>query len=170
MDLDLAQNQLAPQLDVVLQVGRDIGDPDRDRTLPGTAFTSGVEFSMPLFMRTARGEVAAARADLREKASELRLAEDTIRTEVGNARSRLQAAEERTSVSARVVQTSEALADGERRRLTSGAGTLLQVNIREQNAAAGAYRYVSALAEAHIANFEWQTLSEICHGLGTMDH
>ena len=170
VDLDLAQNRLAPQLDIVLEVAHDIGDPDRDRTLDGTVFTAGVEFSMPLFMRTARGEVAAAREALREKASELRLAEDRLQMAVGNARSRLSAAIERTSVSARVVQTSEGLADGERRRLESGAGTLLQVNIREQNAAAGAYRYVSALAEAHIADFEWRALYEVCSSFSSTDH
>ncbi len=159
---NLADNQVAPDADLTLQVSRDLGE-DRDNVaLPGTVLSAQLTMDFPLLLRESRGQRAAEVAKLRQRKAELEWAEDQVRALLQNARSRLRAAVGRVAAAGALVETSEALAAAERRRLEWGAGTLLAVNLREQFAADGAYRYIGALAEARDAHFFWSLLHTIC--------
>ena len=155
VDVDLAENQVAPDVRAMFGVSRDIGDPDRDVTLPGTVVELGLRLSLPVLLRTSRGEASAARAALREKEAELRWLEDQLVASVHNAKSALDASLERVEMTSQLVSVSEAVAGGERQRFDAGASTLLAVNLREQAAADAARRYIDAVAAADIARFQW---------------
>ena len=162
LELGLAENQVAPEARAYFQMSRDLGDPDRNVTLPGTVWEGGLRLSFPLLLRTDRGKAQMARAKLEERRAELLWGEDLLRSELQNAQSRLQAAVDRVKVLERLVAATEALAVGERQRNDAGASTLLVVNLREQAAADAANRYLAALAEAHAARAEWRAWTIQC--------
>jgi outer membrane protein TolC len=153
VERSLAQNRVAPKLDVFGEVSRDMGDaPEALRpTLEPTVLEVGVLFSMPLWLRSARGKLAAAQAKLRAMEQKRIFAEEKVVAEVRDARSMLQAAHERVGLSRGAADAALQVASGERERFTLGATTVLFVNLREQTAADAQMALIDAEAEVHIA-------------------
>lgn len=158
---ELADNQVAPDLRASLKLSRDLGDPDRNVTLPGTVLQAGLKFSMPALLRKSRGEAAALAASLERKRAELTWLEDQLRAAVRAARVDIDAAEASVRVAHDLAETSTTLAAGERKRFEAGSSTLLAVNLREQAAADAAQHYFTALAQLQALHFEWRTLTEL---------
>lgn len=161
IDRELADNRVAPELNARAQVSRDLGPVGSDLTLPGTIFDAGVTFSIPLLLRSARGQEGIAEARMREKQQELTWLEDRTRADLLDAASRLRAAVERAQAIRDLVGVSEQLAAGERRRFDLGEGQLLFVNLREQSAADAGMRYADLAAAARLAEYEWRQVSGV---------
>lgn len=160
---ELAANQLLPRLDAFAEVSRDFGDRDDALapTLRPTVLEVGAVFSLPLWLRKARGKQRAAEAKLRALSEKARFAEDKILAEVRDAFSQLDAAEQRAELAGRTAELALAVAAGERERFELGATTVLFVNLREQSAADAEMALIDALAELGFSAVRvWTTLGE----------
>ncbi len=151
---DLAQQRRQPRLDALAEVSRDLGQGDS--SLPGTVLELGVQLSVPLALRDARGQHAASEAQLAVEREQLRLAEDEVRAELSDIASAYQAALERHALLSRLEQNAEQLAAAERRQLELGATSLLFVNLREQGVAEASLARVQAVRALWEQALRWQ--------------
>jgi outer membrane protein TolC len=153
VDRTLADNRVLPKLDVFGVASRDFGyaPPALEPTLAPTVVEVGVSFSMPLWLRRARGRLAAAEAKLRALEQRRAFARDKAVAEVRDAFSLLQAARERAELARRAAEAALKVAEGERERFGLGATTVLFVNLREQAAADAEIALIDSLADAQTA-------------------
>lgn len=151
---DLASQRRQPRLDAVAEVSRDVGEGDP--SLTGTVLELGVQLSVPLLLRDARGQLAASEAQLVVEQQQLRLAEDELRAELSDIASAFQAALDRHALLERLAQTSEQLAAAERRQLELGATTQLFVNLREQGVAEATLALVQAARALWEQALRWE--------------
>ena len=161
--IDLAENQRAPELNAEAFVARDVG-AGLDRLRP-TEFGAGLRFEMPLLLRSARGKLAAARADAKLLQARERGLRDRVVTEVRAARLDLRIAAQQVDLARQQVGAARALADAERERLAQGASDLVVVNLRELAVADAARLLVEARAAHHKAHVDY--LAVIGTGLRT---
>ncbi|MDH3652785.1 MAG: TolC family protein [Myxococcales bacterium] len=165
----LSRNEVSPELNAVVAYSRDLGDltnTDLDFTLPGNVFEVGVKLSMPLLLRKERGSAGVARADVADKAAQVRLVSDQLRARTLDAASAVEAAQRRAELTDDVVDTAAELAEGERRRFEVGSSNLVFVNLREQQAAMAQMRYIEAVAQAEIERTRWETTTRVrCGGV-----
>lgn len=148
----LDENALKPKLNLELGLARDIGaiaegGPSRE----GTDTVFGLEFSMPLQRRAAKGKLQQSRAKLEEQRQEQRQLQDSIEIELRNIVLELNAARELAELARLEVSQAQALRDAERQRFESGASDFFLVNLREQATADAQRRHLYALLEARIA-------------------
>lgn len=143
--LELERNRLLPSLRLFAEAGQDFGDQGlggRSRD-PFEAMV-GFTFSMPLQNRAAKGQVAAAEANINALEWRRRQSEEQIIAEVAQLSTNLTAAE-RLAVLARDEEVqAEKLASGERRLFQAGASDFFLVNLREDAAANAAIRRLDA--------------------------
>ncbi|MEZ4329687.1 MAG: TolC family protein [Polyangiales bacterium] len=150
---DLAQARRLPRLDAQAQLSRDFGEGAT--SLPGTVFELGLQLSVPLALREARGQLAAAEARVTAAEQELRLMEDELRAELGDIESAYRAAHERHALLARLSETTARLAEAERRRFELGATSLLVVNMREQAVGDAAMSLLQAVRALWDQSVRW---------------
>lgn len=155
VQIELADNQVAPRVDVSAQAVQDIGGGMPDELsyeiLARPVVETWVLVSMPLQLREARGRADAARADLGALEEDVRLTRDRIALEVRDALSALGAALESLALAQEMLDVAERVAVGERARFEAGATSLLIVNLREAAFAAAESTVVDARAEAQRA-------------------
>jgi len=146
---DLAGNRTRPRLDAFAEVSRDFGEATTalESTLRPTVLEVGATFSLPLWLRKARGKLRSAEAKLRALEEQARFAQDKVQVEVRDAWSQLDAARERAELSGRTAELALQVAAGERERFELGATTVLFVNLREQSAADAQMALFDAAAE-----------------------
>lgn len=159
VDRDLARAQRGPRIDLGLEISRDLGQSDVDSLGGGTEFESKVRFAMPLLLRGERGRLEATEQRYLAESEELRLMEDGIRAELGDAASQWNAARERFDIAVRLVDVMRRLAIAEERRFQVGATDLLVVNLREQSLAEAELSLVDAAAELWMARARWDALT-----------
>lgn len=151
VERDLAENQAAPAIDVLLFASQDIGPRETlDQTLYRAhlpQFEAAVTVEIPVLNRVARGRAAAAAAGMQRAEEQAELARDRIRAEVRDALSALEAARRRIDLARRELELARQLEAAERRRFEGGDSTLLIVNLREQATAEARQREVDALVE-----------------------
>ncbi|MEB3196616.1 MAG: TolC family protein, partial [Candidatus Sericytochromatia bacterium] len=145
VELTLAENQLAPAMDLSLAGSQDLGAGDPGRATP--ELEAGVSLEVPLIARTPRGRIAQAEAQVVGLEAQARFVRDRVQAEVRDAGSGVRAAVRRAEAARREREVSERLAQAEAERLRLGEGSMFQVNLREQVAAEAAVREVDALAE-----------------------
>jgi outer membrane protein TolC len=145
VDRKLAQNQLLPNVDVVLSYARQTGSREVKRG--PNDLVAAVIFDMPAQRRMAKGRDASSLARIEQFDQRERFAKDQVTAEVRDAYSALQAAYQRAKVLREEVEITEQLETAERVRFQLGEGTLFLVNLREQATFDTALREVSALNE-----------------------
>lgn len=155
VQIRLADNQVAPRVDLSAMGAVDTGAPQADgqtaRVLGEPALEVGVTFQIPLGQREARGRADAARADMSVLEAEFRAQQDQIRIEVLDACSAIRRAGEALEQAVGAAEVAARVAEGERQRFAQGLGTLLIVNLREAAAAQAAQSVVDAKAESALA-------------------
>lgn len=143
--LALERNRLLPSLRLFAESSQDfggngLGGRSRDPFEAAVGFT----FSMPLQNRAAKGQVAAAEANITALEWRRRQSEEQIVAEIEQLSTNLTAAE-RLAVLARSEEVqAEKLAAGERRLFQAGASDFFLVNLREDAAANAAIRRLDA--------------------------
>lgn len=142
LDLDLAQNQRLPAVDFTVSPGRDVGDQGI-----GSTIKAGVSITLPLRQRTADGRAAASRLKIQKLELETRSERLRILTEVDDAVSALQTAEQRYQAAQQELQLAITLERGERDRFALGDSTLFLVNQRERATAEAATKVIEVQAE-----------------------
>ena len=141
----LAENQLAPRLDLRVELSKDLGAEGRagpSRT-PAEGFV-GFRFSVPLERRLAKGRIDEAEAEAGALAARRQLIQDQIAVEVKGLAIQVEAALKLTALAAQETRLAESMADAERRRFTLGASDFIVVNLREETAADARLRQVDA--------------------------
>lgn len=153
--LRLAENQLAPRLDLKVEASKDIGavglgGPSRT---PTEGFV-GLRFSVPLQRRQAQGRIAEVRAEQQALEARRRLVEDQIAVEVRGLAVQVGAAARLVTLAEDESRLSANMADAERRRFALGASDFILVNLREEAAADARLRLVDAQFRESSANAE----------------
>lgn len=129
-DLELAENQTLPNLDLVIEAARSLSDgPYTDRE--DMELWIGGELKLPLQRRDARGRREQAIAKLSQTLIDERFARDRIVAEVVDARSAVRAAHEQIAQARRNVELARELVAAEQRSFELGRSDLLRIQLRE---------------------------------------
>lgn len=148
-ELRLAENRVLPRLDLSLDLSKDLGQvelPRQDKLEP-LALVLGAKLELPVLLREGRGQRDAAAARLREQAAAIDWAQDRVVQDVRDAHSALSMASRRVEVLKLAALTAEQVAQAEWRRFELGSSSLINVNLREQAAAAAQVALIDAEAE-----------------------
>jgi outer membrane protein TolC len=151
----LGENELRPRVDLKVEVGDGLGETGEGGSSRDTTDTIvGLEFSVPLQRRRARGELAAERAERDAILFAERQLSERIEIEVRNILVELDAATELVNIASEEVTQARLMQQAEVRRFESGASDFFLVNIREEAAADARVRFLSAELERRIAEAE----------------
>jgi outer membrane protein, heavy metal efflux system len=162
VDRQFEQNNLKPQIDLVVSASQDMGPGSATRSK--TEVDATVVMNIPIQTRRQRGKIGSAEAKISQLDQEEQFAKDKVSTEVQDAISEVNASHQRVDVAKKELVLARKLQTLEQDRFNLGDSTLLFVNIREQTAAEAAIREVKALNDFFnaIANFQAAT-AELLH-------
>lgn len=150
--LALAENALKPRLDFNVEVDHDFGGiAEGGISRDGTDTKVGFTFSVPLQMRSGRGQVYAAESELGALRLEQRLLQDEIEIEVSNILASLDGAEQLLMLAEEQVGLARRMEQAEQRRFDSGASDFFLVNIREETAANAEIEFHRARLDRELA-------------------
>ncbi|MEN1679528.1 MAG: TolC family protein [Planctomycetota bacterium] len=155
--LQQAANETWPDLDGGLFFGQDVGNPVASRTKSEFELEATLMLSVPLERRKALGKVRQVRGKIAQVQAKTQLVADKVSIEVQVARAAVIAAAERVKQTTEGVALARRMrqAEGERYRKgggsSKGAGTLLNLTIREEQEAKAASDRVDALTDYYIA-------------------
>jgi outer membrane protein TolC len=165
LEIEQARNRTLPSLDLRVELSRDFGDANAGIDEQGklssasrseTEVKALMSLRMPVQQRRARGRLAAARLRLSRLTNEARIAEERIIASALEAIEQLKAAYEQTGLARENVELARMLRDAESRRLTLGLSNLIDVNIREVQAATAETELVNAQRAFFRATAEYQ--------------
>lgn len=145
VEVRLAGNQIAPQLDFFFQYSRDAGTGSRTKI--GDNVESGIIFELPAQRRKAIGKNVQQNAKLQQIESELRFSRDRVVADVQDAVSAVRAAYESLAVVRNEVLTAKQLEEAERARFDLGDSTQFLVNLRELATADAQFREIKAQSD-----------------------
>lgn len=154
LEVQWARNQRAPDVSVQAYVARDFGTGPESLLPTELALSLMVEVPIPL--RKARGQLAAAQAEVGRIRAERRLLGDGVTAQLRTADLSLRAALEQLQLAERQAALAEQVAAAERRRLELGSSNVLTVNLREQGSASAATKSIDAAIKSHMAHAEHQ--------------
>lgn len=154
VDRQLQQNNLKPQVDLVVSASQDLGagSPTRSRA----EVDATVVMNIPIQTRRQRGKIGSAEAKIAQLDQEEQFARDKITTEVQDALSEVEASFQRVDMAKKELVLAKKLQELEMARFRLGDSNLLFVNIREQTAAEAAIREVKALNDYFNAMANYQ--------------
>ncbi len=152
---ELARNRLLPDLRLRLAGSQDFGSSsgsiDTDGDFEDDAkdefeLKASLRFEVPVRQREARGRALALRSELRRLDLETRLARDQIEAEIRAAMVSLRAAFDQTLLARENLDLAMRMEQAEVRKLRLGSSDLINVNIREVQAADAARALIFAQA------------------------
>ena len=144
LQLKLAENQLLPAANLVATEGHDAGFKGI-----GHSYRGQITFSQPLYLRTARGKIHAAKLRLAKLKKDRQAEEQRIRNEVYDAISAINLAFKRFEALERQVSKAEQVYFGERERFQAGDSTVFLVAERERQLNEAKMRTIDAQIEYH---------------------
>ena len=145
VEVRLAGNQIAPQLDFFLPYSRDAGVGSI--TKAGDNVESGLVFELPAQRRKAIGKNVQQNAKLSQLESELRFSRDRVVADVQDAVSAVRAAYETLAVVRNEVLTARQLEEAERAKFDLGDSTQFLVNLRELATADAQFREIKSQSD-----------------------
>ncbi len=145
IQLKLAQNQMLPALNVVGTYGYDTGYNGIHNVYRGQ-----ITFSEPLYLRTARGKVAAAKLRLDKLDKDRQAEQQRIRNEVLDATSAINLAYKRFVALESQVNKADQVYQGERERFRVGDSTVYFMAERARQLNEAKFRMIDAEIEYHI--------------------
>ncbi len=164
VEQDLARNDLLPGLDLRLEGSTDLGTPvegiDTSASLSfpndEPIFKALIRFDLPVQRREARGRLVAATARVERLDQQASFARERILAEIQRALAGLEAAFAQTAGARENLDLARQLQRAEERKLELGNSNLLNVNIRELQAAEAALSLISAQAAFFRALAEYE--------------
>lgn len=165
VDLELARNDALPSVDLRFEGSQDIGGGFPGISSEGsispnprrkTEVKALVKFELPVQRREAKGRAEAARARVARLDNQRRFARDRIVTEIRRAMAALEAAFAQTQAARRNLELARELQRAEERKLMLGNSNLINVNIREIQAAEAGQALIRAQAEYFRADAEYR--------------
>jgi outer membrane protein len=146
VDLELARNNLLPQLDAFVDTGYETG-----KYAIGPTVVAGFTLSFPFLRREAKGQVMQAELNLERLSLQERRLIQQIFLEIADAVSAINAAYQRYLAASNELEAAKTLEKGERNRLSLGDSTLFQVNRREKITAETSIQQIDLFAEYQFA-------------------
>ncbi len=143
-EVALSRNRILPRLDLKVNAGRGLGPGPSSLIAQETK--AAVEFEVPFFFREGRGKLSASQSKLIRTEAKLRLEQDRIGTEVAAVHSRFLNRREEWQLAQKEFELARQLEAIERRSFAEGHSNLIDVNIREETAAAAGVRVAEAEA------------------------
>jgi len=153
VDVRLARNETLPSVDLKVEGSQDFGrsragidEQGKLSTDPrsSTEVKALVRIEMPVWRREARGRLGAAQIRVGQLERRMRYLADQVVAEALQAVEALDAAHEQTGQARENLRLAQRLRDAEERRLELGLSNLIDVNIREIQAATAAQQLVDA--------------------------
>lgn len=155
VDVEYTSNQRAPSVHVHGIVSQDLGEGEESHR--ELEVEIGVEFSMPLTLRKARGEYRAATAKAAKWQAKRRGLEDKVAVDVRKARAELRLAKREAELAAEQAVAADTLAKAERAKFAQGASDLVVVNLQEIYAADARLAELEARAALQVAQAAYRT-------------
>lgn len=156
--LKYAQNLFKPQLDVDLGASKDLGSGPASRAQANNYV--GLDFSIPLQQREARGKTAEYESKLKSLKYEQQLLEEKIKAELDQIKIQISNIVQIHHNLSEEAKLADLLENSEREKFKHGASNFFLVNLREQDTAASKAaviemyeKYQSALADYKMAVF-----------------
>lgn len=155
LELDLARNQLMPNLNLGIEGYQDVGYGSNFSKTPlvtGTAldrsaYVASLQLDVPLQRRDAKGKIFTAESSLAQITAQEKFARERISAELQDAASALERAHELRQKTRENVKVARAVELGEREKFLRGQGTIVILNLRELVTAEASLSEVDALAE-----------------------
>lgn len=144
IDRELANNLLAPQIDISASTGTRV-----DKVNPEVML--GLYVQVPLQRRKARGKLDKAEAKIVGLDAQRTQLTASLEADINAAYVALEAAQARVELAARELELARRVEAAEKRRFELGSSTALLVNIREQDRLDAAVRLIDARRDHHVA-------------------
>lgn len=141
----LAENDLQPNLSFSYEFRRDLGDRDIERV--GADHKVGLQLNVPLQFSKARGDEAAARAEIKGLRADLRLIEDQAGLALLANQQTLQVTEQQLAIGVNEIEIADTLRKAEETRYIAGASNVFRLNAQETAFANSRLRQLSAQRE-----------------------
>lgn len=165
--LALDRNSLRPRLDLKVEASQDIGaqgEGGRSRT-PGEVIF-GLNFSVPLQQRVARGRIAQSTAEIDAQQRRRQQIEEQITAELDGLAIDVRGTERLRQLAEQELQVAQTMARAEARRFEAGASDFFLVNAREEAAADASIRKLDAAVRQIVARAELAAASVDLKALG----
>lgn len=156
IDQQLAQNTLLPQVDLFVTPGYQVGNGAID---DGAEVMAGVSMSLPLFQRSATGQLEQAKVAIKNLSIQERQTIRSIMLEIANQFSAVNTNFDRYQAAKQELKLAQQLENGEKTRFEYGDSTLFLVNQRERATGEAKLALVDVLVEYHqaVASFQAAT-------------
>ncbi len=141
-DERLASNDMQPDLDLVYEIERDLGDGSQTRM--GTDHKVGLNLNVPLRFSRARGALAGAQARIKAARADLRLRQDQASLALQANEAAIVATEQQLQIGVSEVEVARVLREAEERRYLAGASDVFRLNAQETALANSKLRVLSA--------------------------
>ncbi|MCK0070846.1 TolC family protein [Kordiimonas laminariae] len=154
--VNLRENDLAPQLDLSLELSRDFGSiAEGGSSRASTDTVVGLQFSISLGQRKAKGKLTAAKAKRKALRQKTRMVQDKIQLELKRVTLDLKVSAEMLELAKQETRQSRLLADAEQMRFQNGASDFFLLNIREERATTAQIEELKAhlVQRISLANF-----------------
>jgi len=167
VDLQVAQNQMLPALNVGLEGYQDVGYGSNFSKTPlvtgteldRTTYIASLQLDVPVQQREARGRMLAAKSTLTQLRFQEEFQRDKIAAEIQDAFSALERAYELVNKARETVAVARKVENGERERFQKGQGTIVILNLRELVTAEAAFAEIDALAEYYRSMADYHAAS-----------
>ncbi|HMO19263.1 MAG TPA: TolC family protein [Oligoflexia bacterium] len=148
-DLEVAENNLLPQIDLQSYLARDLGAESTRRS--DAEVNVGFKVEVPIQTRSQDGRIAALSARMKEIDAVINNLKDRIRVEVTDSINAIQIAKDRVVVAKKEHALAAELEKGERIKFVQGDSNLIFVNLREQTTSDAAVREIDSILAYRIA-------------------
>ncbi len=144
-ELKYADNLLKPQLDVEIGASKDLGAGPKSRSQSNNYV--GVDFSIPLQQREAKGKSAEYGSKLKSLKLENQFMEEQIKAELGQIKIEISTLFDIHENLVEEVKLAEILENSEREKFKHGASNFFLVNMREQDTASSKAAVIEMFAK-----------------------
>lgn len=163
----LGENELRPELDLNLEISRDVGAiAEGGPTFDSTDTIIGLTFSVPLQRRAARGKIQRAEAELRAARLRERQVQDRIEVELSDILINLETALALRNIAQQEVEQADTMVAAEQKRFELGAGDFFLVNVREERASDARISAIQAELNGRLARTSYDAATINLDALG----
>jgi outer membrane protein TolC len=162
---DLARNDRLPSVDLLVEGSKDYGASVKGISSEGSVsgdprgqgeFKAKLRFELPIQRREASGRMVAAKAEISRFERRERFARERIEAEIRRALTSVEASYAQTTAARDNLELAERLRRAEERKLALGTSDLIDVNIREVQAADAAVALIRAQAAYFRARIDYR--------------
>lgn len=131
LKLDLAQNEMLPNLDATVSTFKQYGSGGYPLLIPEAAMV-GVSFKLPLYRREAKGKIISAQSELQQVNAEMKFLFEQLKNELSKLFIGINIYRQQVLLLEKELKLAQQLQSAEIKKFNAGDSTLFLVNQREQ--------------------------------------